>query len=65
MKFATATKISTQECYNSEYEVLSLHGDFNSALEQSNGQEITIEVPENINIGDSINDNGKAWQAQV
>jgi len=65
MRFATAKKTSTQECYNNEFEVLSLHNDFDSALEQSNGQGITVEVSNTIEVGDSINDSGKAWQAEA
>ena len=65
MIYAIARKISTQECYNNEYKVVSLHdGRFSPAsshlMIDSN---IIIETTNNIRIGDSINSNGDAWQS--
>lgn len=63
MKYCNATKISTQQCYNNEFRVDSLHDDFDSALESSDNRSI-IEVADSIQIGDSINDSGELWEQE-
>ena len=69
MIYAIARKISTQECYNNEYKVVSLYNEWylDDALEQAmlaaQELEIVVEVANNIRIGDSINSNGDAWQS--
>lgn len=65
MAFATVKKISTQECYNNEFEVLSLHESFDNALNKSSGTESVIEVSTDIKRGYSINENGQTWTAQA
>ena len=69
MIYAIARKISTQECHNNEYKVVSLYdeGFLDDALEQAvyqsiNYSDIVVEVSNTIRIGDSINSNGNAWQ---
>lgn len=64
MKYCQATKISTQECYNNELRVDSIHDNFDSALECSGDTVMIIEISDDIKIGDSINDNGKKWVSQ-
>ena len=63
MIYAIARKISTQECYNNEYEVISLYYSFYEAFAQSLDSEIVIKTTKTIRIGDSINSNGDAWQS--
>ncbi len=64
MKYAVAKRISNQQVYNNEFEVVSIHSNFNQALESSGRQEIIVEVSNEISIGDSINDGGKPWESQ-
>ena len=63
MKYCIATKISTDEVYNNELRVDSLHVDFDSALAAAGKNQPVIEVADNINVGDSINDNGAVWRS--
>ena len=63
MKFCNAKKISNQQCYNNEYAVVSVHKSIELALKARDDREImaTIEVADDIKVGDSINDSGKDW----
>ncbi|MEQ3658618.1 MAG: hypothetical protein ABNH21_06650 [Glaciecola sp.] len=61
MKYANATKISTQNVYNNELRVDSLHSTFDLALEASGQTPIIIEVSDNIRCGDYIDDNGNLF----
>ena len=69
MTYAIARKISTQECYNNEYKVVSLHGvvflddALEQAINQSLDSDIVVEVANSARVGDSINSNGDAWQS--
>tara|TARA_R110000851_G_scaffold8289_1_gene31958 strand:+ start:2292 stop:2489 length:198 start_codon:yes stop_codon:yes gene_type:complete len=62
MIYAIARKISTQECYNNEYEVISLHDSLDEAINLSIASGVATETTNTIRIGDSINSNGDAWQ---
>ena len=64
MKIAIAKKVSTQECYNNEYQVISLHDEFELALSKSGESEIVIDVESNVSVADSIDDSGKLWVSQ-
>jgi hypothetical protein len=63
MKYATAKKISTQQCYNNEYAVLKIFNSFDSAWNDASDRSIIVEVSGDIKIGDSINSNGKKWES--
>ena len=65
MKWAAAEKISTQEVYNNEFSVKSLHDDFAAALSESVGSDIVMEVPDDVEVGDSINSYGKRWASEA
>ena len=65
MKYSVAKKISSQECYNNEFQVISLHSDFDSALESAGQNEAVIEVSDSVAVGESINDNGQVWVSEA
>jgi hypothetical protein len=73
MKYCTAKKISTQNCYNNQWQVVSRHRTFPLAIKRvdvggyTSSRGITIvrvfEIADDIIRGESINDNGKRWEA--
>tara|TARA_B110000902_G_scaffold210926_1_gene241487 strand:- start:185 stop:400 length:216 start_codon:yes stop_codon:yes gene_type:complete len=69
MIYAIARKISTRECHNNEYKVVSLYNEWylddalEQAIYQSLNYDIVVEVANSIRLGDSINSNGDAWQS--
>jgi len=64
MKFCTIKKISTQQCYNNEYEVASVHKNFDLALKAAEKEDLSvIEINDDIKLGDSVNDEGKRWES--
>ena len=64
MKYCTAKKISTQQVYNNEYEVMSIHKSMEEALKTKVDYVFGVfEIDDSINRGDSINDSGKRWES--
>ena len=61
MKTCTAKKISTRQHLNNEFEVVSIHKSFDLAFKKSENGHIIVEIADDINRGDSINDDGKRW----
>ena len=62
MKYAVAKRTSNDQVYNNEFSVISLHDDFDSALEASDSNDIVVEVSDNVKINDSISENGYKWE---
>ena len=64
MKYCTAKKISTQQVYNNEYEVMSIHQSAEQALKTKADYVASVfEIDDSIKRGDSINDSGKKWES--
>ena len=62
--FAIAEKISAQQVYNNEYRVLSVLDCHTTAINKSGWNQSVFEIKEHVNVGDSINDNGKIWKSE-
>ena len=61
MIHAIARKICSQQCYNNQYLVVSLHSKHKFALKKCGTGEIIVEVSEGTQRGDAIDSNGKPW----
>ena len=64
MKYCTAKKISTQQVYNNEWKVMSIHKSMELALQVKPDFYFGIfEIDDSINRGDSIEGSGKKWES--
>jgi len=64
MPFCTTKRISTRQCYNNEYKVISIHKNISLALKKGDREGYgVVEIGSEIKRGDSVNDNGKLWES--
>ena len=64
MKYCIAKKVSTQQVYNNEYEVMSIHESAEQAIKTKTDYVFGVfKIDDSIKRGDSINDAGEKWES--